>query len=207
MIDTGQGLPIVIIPGIQGRWEWMRPAVRTLSAAHRVFTFSLAEVPADEDCFDRWEALLDQLLDRTGLEKATLVGVSFGGLIAARYAARHANRVRGLVLVSSPAPTWRLDEERAGYLERPLRSAPAFTLQAIRRLLPEVAAARPTWSGRIACLAGHAWRVLRHPASPIKMAAWIRAWRGLPDDDLPTLVITGAPHLDQVVPTSTTLGY
>ena len=213
MIDTGHGLPIVMIPGIQGRWEWMQPAIRALSETFRVFSFSLAEVPADPDCFNHWEALLDRLFERTGLETATLVGVSFGGLIAARYAARHPGRVRGLVLVSSPAPTWRLDDERAGYLERPLRSAPAFTLRAIRRLLPEVAAARPTWRSRIACLAGHTWRILRHPASPIKMAAWIRAWQGLPDDDtwhritVPTLVITGAPDLDRVVPTSTTLEY
>ena len=27
MIDIGTGPPLVLIPGLQGRWEWMRPAV------------------------------------------------------------------------------------------------------------------------------------------------------------------------------------
>lgn len=213
MIDTGRGLPIVIIPGIQGRWEWMRPAIRALSATHRVFSFSLAEVPADSSCFDHWEAYIDQLLDRAGLRDATLVGISFGGLVAARYASRRPARVRGMVLVSTPAPGWRLDHRRAGYLERPLRSTPAFAIQAIARLLPEVMAAQPTLAGRISCLTGHASRVLRYPASPGKMAAWIRAWQGLRSDDgwskinVPTLVVTGEAHLDRVVPTTTTLEY
>lgn len=213
MIDTGRGLPIVIIPGIQGRWEWMRPAIRALSATHRVFSFSLAEVPADSSCFERWEAYIDQLLDRAGLRNATIVGVSFGGLVAARYASRRRARVRGLVLVSTPAPSWQLDDRRAAYLERPLRSTPAFTFQAIARLLPEVMAAQPTLGGRISCLAGHASRVLRYPASPAKMAAWIKAWQDLRADDgwsrinVPTLVLTGEAHLDRVVPTATTLEY
>ena len=27
MIDIGSGIPLVLVPGIQGRWEWMRPTV------------------------------------------------------------------------------------------------------------------------------------------------------------------------------------
>ena len=46
MIDTGQGSPIVLIPGMQGRWEWMTPTVEALSAHHRTFSFSLDDVDA-----------------------------------------------------------------------------------------------------------------------------------------------------------------
>src|SRR5688572_20432488 len=86
MIDIGTGDPILLVPGIQGRWEWMRPAIDELAAVSRVLSFSLSEVPCDEHCFERWEAYIDGLLDTAGLDKVTLVGVSFGGVVAARYA-------------------------------------------------------------------------------------------------------------------------
>ena len=43
IIDKGTGTPIVLIPGLQGRWEWMRPAVDALAKHHRVITFSLCD--------------------------------------------------------------------------------------------------------------------------------------------------------------------
>ena len=33
MIDGNSDSPLVLIPGIQGRWEWMEPAVDALGAA------------------------------------------------------------------------------------------------------------------------------------------------------------------------------
>ena len=30
MIDVGSGTPVVLIPGLQGRWEWMAPTVDAL---------------------------------------------------------------------------------------------------------------------------------------------------------------------------------
>ena len=32
MIDVGNGPPLVLIPGMQGRWEWMQPTVNALAA-------------------------------------------------------------------------------------------------------------------------------------------------------------------------------
>ena len=43
IVDTGSGTPIVLIPGLQGRWEWMRPTVDALAKHHRVITFSLCD--------------------------------------------------------------------------------------------------------------------------------------------------------------------
>ena len=213
MIDTGRGLPIVMIPGIQGRWQWMKPAIDALSQTHRVLTFSLSDAGPSNDWFDAWSAHIDRLLDDAGLPSAALVGVSFGGLVAARYASSHPARVRALVLVSTPAPNWRIDAQRAVYLEKPVLSAPAFAIGAVRRLLPEVLAAQPTAGGRIRCLGGHLWRVLRYPASPTLMAAWVHTWQAHTTDAVwseirvPTLVVTGEADLDHVVPTSSTAGY
>ena len=52
VIDVGSGPAIVIVPGIQGRWEWMKPAVDALSADCRVITFSLADEPSCGGRFD-----------------------------------------------------------------------------------------------------------------------------------------------------------
>ena len=42
IVDLGSGVPVVMVPGIQGRWEWMKPAVDALAERCRVVTFSLA---------------------------------------------------------------------------------------------------------------------------------------------------------------------
>ena len=54
MMDEGTGPPVIVIPGIQGRWEWMRPALRALVPTCRTISYSLAgdagaEVPAAAD--------------------------------------------------------------------------------------------------------------------------------------------------------------
>ena len=41
MFDRGNGPAIVVIPGVQGRWEWMRPALEALSARCRTLSYSL----------------------------------------------------------------------------------------------------------------------------------------------------------------------
>lgn len=48
-------------------------------------------------------AVLDALLDRLGPGRVVLVGHSYGGTLALAYAARHPERLRGLVLVDAAA--------------------------------------------------------------------------------------------------------
>jgi pimeloyl-ACP methyl ester carboxylesterase len=217
MIDVGHGNPILLIPGIQGRWEWMRPAINELAASSRVLSFSLSEVPSDEQCFDRWESYIDGLLERAAIDKVTLVGVSFGGLVALRYASRRPSRVAGIVLVSSPGPDFQLTPRLSSYLKRPALSLPAFALRAVVHLLPEVIASQTTWMDRARFLASHLTRTIRYPVNPRKMAVWTNAWKnggggGIPgfrqEEVLPpTLIMTGEPVLDRVVPVASTLEY
>src|SRR6185295_7765993 len=99
IIDRGTGTPVVLIPGIQGRWEWMGPAVDALSQRCRIITFSLADEPTSGARFDEaagfWSYVehVNDVLDAKGLRKATICGISYGGLIAAAFAARHTDRV------------------------------------------------------------------------------------------------------------------
>ena len=114
IVDVGSGPPIVIVPGVQGRWEWMRPAIDALAGTCRVITFSLADEPSAGDGgrepgFDAYVEQINDALSALHIQHATICGVSFGGLIAAAFAARYPERVAALVLVSALPPGWRPD--------------------------------------------------------------------------------------------------
>jgi len=215
-VDRGHGPPIFMIPGIQGRWEWMAPAIEALGVRHRVLSGSLrqlGETPVADRTFETWFAGIDALLDRAGLRQAAVAGVSFGGLIAAGYAAARPDRVSALVLIGTPAPRWRDDHPSASYVKHPRLSVPQFVAGALGRLLPEVRSSISGWSARVVFLARHLGRVLRYPASPTRMAACVRAWQATDIVSAcrrvtaPTLIVTGEPELDRVVPVSASLEY
>src|SRR5678815_5155918 len=115
IIDRGSGIPVVLVPGIQGRWEWMRPAVDALSRRCRVITFSLADEPTsgasfDEAAgFDYYLRQINDALDATGVRSAIVCGISYGGLIAASFAARYPDRTSGVVVVSAIPASWKPD--------------------------------------------------------------------------------------------------
>jgi pimeloyl-ACP methyl ester carboxylesterase len=214
VIDVGAGPALVLVPGVQGRWEWMAPAVQALSRRFRVVSFSLDDLQAPpEPGFDGWMRLIDRALERSRLGRVILTGVSFGGLVALHYAASRRDRVSALVLVSTPSPRWRLDRWSARYVRQPTLALPAFFLRGCWRLAPEIVAARHTWPSRARLAADYAVRVFRSPVSPRRMAAWARAWMAtdfLLDCgriDVPVLLVTGEPRLDRVVPVSSTLDY
>ena len=97
-IDRGSGPPLVLIPGIQGKWEYLRPAVEALSQSFRVLTFPLCGEPGSGVIFeparglDNYVAQTLAVLDQIGVARAIVCGISFGGLIALRFAATHAER-------------------------------------------------------------------------------------------------------------------
>src|SRR5689334_15959135 len=101
--ECGHGDPLVFIPGLQGRWEYMRPAVEALAETRRVITFPLCDEPSATAHFDRNRGLdsyVDQIeaaLDAASVPRATICGISFGGLIALRFAATHPQRTSALV--------------------------------------------------------------------------------------------------------------
>jgi pimeloyl-ACP methyl ester carboxylesterase len=215
----GSGPPLVLIPGIQGRWQWMRPAVRALARRFRVLTFSLAALPRSgrgDASIPPFDAHVDQALgamDRAGMERALVCGVSYGGLVAVRLAATHPSRVSALVLASAPSPSWRPDARVRRYAGAPWLSAPAFFLGAHERLWNEIRAARPLKGERWRTLAGYLGEIALHPPSPAAMARRVRALAGcdLVADSrtvkAPTLVMTGEEDLDRVVPVAGTREY
>lgn len=219
MFDRGSGPPLVLIPGIQGRWEWMMPTLRELEKSCRALTYSLCgdfRSALKQDASVGFEAFLRQLddvLDRAGVQRVALCGISYGGIIGLRYAATRPDRVSALVLASAPAPGWVPSERQQHYVARPWLSTPAFVVTSPLRLWPEICAALPDWRSRLNFSVRHTARVLSAPMLPPVMAARVRMQQALdfaPDCariKAPTLVVTGEESLDRVVPVSITRTY
>jgi pimeloyl-ACP methyl ester carboxylesterase len=201
----------VLIPGIQGRWEWMRPTINALARRYRVFSFSLSDLPAGDDSFGAWTAMIDRALDAAGIDAATVVGVSFGGLVALHYAAARPGRVQTLVMASTPSPRWRPDPRTRVYMRWPRLVMPLLVARSIVRLTPEIVAAGASWRQRLSLAAAYSWRAVRSPLSPPRMVRWVEAWfdRDLEQECLeitsPTTVITGEAALERVVPIASTM--
>jgi len=217
IVDRGSGIPIVVIPGVQGRWEWMLPLVDTLAARARVITFSLADEPTAHAPFDPADGLgsyvaqVRDALDQASVDRAVVCGMSFGGLVAASFAAAHPDRLAALGLISALPPSWRPDARQRLYLRAPRLMLPLFCLNSLR-LAREILAA---YGGPLRALAPtvrHLWRVLAYPMSPRLMArrATMADHAGelpVPRAAWPVLIITGEPALDHVVPPAATAEY
>lgn len=211
MIDLGHGEPVILVPGLQGRWEWTRAAVERLAKDYRVIAYSLSdERSSGFTCdpalgFENYVQQLGQVMDRAGLAQATLVGVSYGGLIATEFAARVPERVQRLVLASALPIDWRPDRRARFYLRAPWLLSPLMLASAPLRFEPEIRKAIPTWGQRMRFIATQIRDVLTAPARPGNMARrvrWAEAHQFADVDRVqaPVMVVTGEPGLDRVVP-------
>jgi pimeloyl-ACP methyl ester carboxylesterase len=101
--ESGAGSPIVLIPGLAGGFELLGPLARSLAADHHVFSYQLR---GENDCFvlrhpfdlDDLVEDLAELLDTLKLENPTIMGVSFGGIIAMKFAMRYPYRLDRLIV-------------------------------------------------------------------------------------------------------------
>jgi pimeloyl-ACP methyl ester carboxylesterase len=216
LVDRGHGVPVVIVPGIQGRWEWMAPAVDALARRCRVITFSLADEPSAHwpsrgSGFDTYVEQVGQALDAAGLTRAVICGVSYGGLVAAAFARRYPERVEGLALVSAIPPSWRPDARAEFFMRRPRLLLPLFLVGSLR-LYPEIAAAHDVWWRGVWASMRQGARSLAHFPAPGRMASRARLAAeamvdGLAAVQVPVLVVTGESRLDRVVPVQLTAEY
>jgi 3-oxoadipate enol-lactonase len=219
MMDEGSGPPVIVIPGVQGRWEWMVPALRELRRTCRAISYSLcgdtgSGVKVEPALgFENYVRQLDSIFERTGVSRAALCGVSYGGFIALRYAATRPERVSALVLVSAPAPGWQPSDYQQRYLARPRLLAPLFLVTGPTRLWAELRSAMPSWGTRMRFVVTHGARVLAAPLVPSLAAARVAAQQAVDFSadgarvQAPTLVVTGEDALDRVVPPSVSRWY
>jgi pimeloyl-ACP methyl ester carboxylesterase len=101
---VGQGPPLVLVHGLSGSSRWWARNVAALAAYFRVYLVDLRGLGRSSEIgFTLVESAqhLAAWMERTGIERAALVGHSMGGLIAAELAADQPRRVERLVLVDA----------------------------------------------------------------------------------------------------------
>jgi 3-oxoadipate enol-lactonase len=201
-------MPLVLVPGIQGRWEYLRRTVDALSVHFQVVTFSLRG-----DTIDDYVGQVSRALDDRKIDRAIVCGVSFGGLVALRFAANAPARTSALVLASTPAPPWRLKPRHQLYVRLPRTLGALFMVETPWRLRSELRSALPDWRARWAFKLDALRTCLSAPLPLTAMAARARMIGQLDirsDCDrvvAPTLIVTGEPGLDRVVSASQSLEY
>lgn len=110
--EAGTGRAIVLLhgsgPGVTAWQNWQR-IIPQLAKRYRVIApdivgFGFSPKPESEKPgIKLWLAHLVGLLDALDIEEATLVGNSFGGALSLAMMAHHADRVRAMVLMGTPA--------------------------------------------------------------------------------------------------------
>ncbi len=104
--DVGSGPVLVLIHGIGGDADEWAFCLEPLSASHRVLALDLlgfgrSDKPLIEYCIAGFVEVVERFLRELGIERASLIGNSLGGWIAAAFALRFPEAVDKLVLVDS----------------------------------------------------------------------------------------------------------
>jgi pimeloyl-ACP methyl ester carboxylesterase len=105
--DQGSGPAVLLIHGSLGDTADWDAWVDMLKQKYRVVRFDLpgfglsGEIANGNYAIDHSLALVDGLMDTLGTGRFAIVGVSYGGPVAFRYAATRASRVTALVIMNS----------------------------------------------------------------------------------------------------------
>jgi len=134
--DKGKGPTLLLIHGMFGDYLDWEPVLEPLAKKHRVVALDLpgfgeSSKPAVDYTAEFFTRNMDALLDKLKVKKATLVGNSFGGIVALNYAMARPERVEGLVLVDSGGFRKYTDQEREMLLQR-------FSEDNLRKLTPQI---------------------------------------------------------------------
>jgi proline iminopeptidase len=114
---VGSGKPVVVLHGGPGaHHDYLRPGFDGLATGRELLYYDQrggGQSPVPRDVPVGWTEQvedLEALREHWGLERLTVVGYSWGGLLALLYAVGRPERIERLALVS-PAPAWRAARE------------------------------------------------------------------------------------------------
>ena len=101
--EYGDGEPLILIPGLAaGRWIWFKQVLR-LSEEFRVITFDprgigLSPLNSEPITIPLLAEDVAALLRRLRIERAHILGASFGGFVAQEFASANPEMTRSLIL-------------------------------------------------------------------------------------------------------------
>ena len=115
-LEAGYGQPLVLLHGLGGSAETMKPLVTLLARRHRVFApdqigFGGSDKPLIDYRITTLVEFLHGYLETLGIERADLVGHAVGARVASLYALKHPERIGRLVLISGAGYRPDLDED------------------------------------------------------------------------------------------------
>lgn len=131
---------VVLLHGyLESMYVWddfvplLTPKVRVITVD--IPGHGISQVLGEKHSMEAMADILSDMLDALGIERCTMVGHSMGGYITLAFAARHADKLDGLVLLSSsPNPDTELKKENR---RREIALVRAGKKDALARVAPE----------------------------------------------------------------------
>jgi pimeloyl-ACP methyl ester carboxylesterase len=123
-VQTGQGPDLVLIHGIASNLgQWQLSILPALVEDFRVTMYDLrghgySDMPPSGYTPVHMVDDFSDLMDYLGIKQATILGHSYGGLVALSYAARHPERVDRLIIADTGIPLLEQGRGRDALLER-----------------------------------------------------------------------------------------
>lgn len=128
---TGEGPPLVLVPGLDGTGRLFHRQVPLLARRYRLATYALRDDAETMDVLVKDLARVVGVLSPAG-RGAIVVGESFGGTVALSFTLAHPERVAALVVLNS-FPRF-LPQLRLRLAIHALRAIPWQTMPLVRRL-------------------------------------------------------------------------
>lgn len=118
---VGAGDPIIVVHGGPGLdHSYLQPGLDALGTRHTLVYYdqrgtgrSSAELTPEAINFDAFVDDVDALRQALGFDRVSVLGHSFGAMIALRYALRYPDNLRALILMNPTEPGTRFQEQTA----------------------------------------------------------------------------------------------
>ncbi len=137
---VGSGDPIIVVHGGPGLdHEYLQPGLDALGTRNTLVYYdqrgtgrSTAELTESAIGFDRFIQDIDELRAALGYEEVSVLGHSFGTLLAIEYARRYPDRTRAIILMNPVEPGSRFREETAARQTERLTDEVATEMEGLR---------------------------------------------------------------------------
>ena len=151
---VGRGKPVILLHGWLGSWGCWLGTMEALSSRYRTYAldfwgFGESDKRRENYNVADFVALVDQFMERMGIQSAPVIGHSMGGTVALNLALDRPNRVERVALVGSPIEGSSLNVflKLAGYpwIAFLVWNSPGLLRTGIRLFAPWIAANWSDW--------------------------------------------------------------
>lgn len=168
---VGRGKPVILLHGWLGSWGCWLGTMEALSSRYRTYAldfWGFGESDKRRESYNvvDFVALVDQFMERLGIQSAPVIGHSMGGTVALNLALDRPNRVERVALVGSPIEGKSLNVflKLAGYpwIAFLVWNSPGLLRAGIRIFAPWIAANWSDW-----------YRLLMHDLSKMTLESFL----------------------------------